>query len=153
MQNTKTSVSDSAAQIYKNMKMGESSLLDLMPKVKNEQLRAEMVTHLEGYQAFADRAKEMLDAEHKEAKDASLFTKMSAKMGTAMNTMMDSTASHIAEMVIEGATMGITDQTRILHELERTDESEDPNHSAVLQLTRDILSFEEKQIEKMKKFL
>lgn len=153
MQNIKTSVSDAAAQIYKNMKMGESSVLDLLPKVRNEQLRNEMIVHMEGYQRFSDRAKGMLDAEHKEAKDAGIIAKVSAKMGTAMNTMMDSTASHIAEMMIEGSTMGITDQTRILHELMRTGESKDPNHAGVLGLTKDILSFEEAQIEKMKQFL
>jgi hypothetical protein len=56
-------------------------------------------------------------------------------------------------MMIEGSTMGITDQTRILHELMRTGESKDPNHESVLGLTKDILSFEEAQIEKMKRFL
>ena len=152
MQNTKTSVSDAAAQIYKNMKMGESSVLDLLPKVKNEQLREEMILHMEGYQRFSDRAKGMLNAEHREAKDAGIIAKVSAKMGTAMNTMMDSTASHIAEMMIEGSTMGITDHTRILHELTRG-ESKDPNRDGVLGLTKDILSFEEAQIEKMKRFL
>lgn len=152
MQNTKTSVSDAVSQVYKNMKMGESALLDLLPKVHDETLREEMIAHLEGYQRFSDEAKKMLDEEHREAKDASIFTKMSAKMGTAMNTMMDSTASHIAEMIIEGSTMGITDHTRILHELERSD-CEDPNYEAAKRLAKDIVSFEQTQIEKMKAYL
>ena len=153
MQQEKTTVAEASGQIYKNMKMGESGLLDLLPKVKDESLRGDLVAHMEGYQRFADEAKTLLDAEHREAKDSGIIAKVSAKVGTAMNTMMDSTASHIAEMMIEGSTMGITDQTRILHELMRTGESKDPNHAGVLGLTKDILSFEEAQIEKMKQFL
>ena len=153
MQQAKTTVSEASAQIYKNMKMGESGLLDLLPKVHDERLRGEMVEHLEGYQRFADEAKALLSAEHKEAKDASLFTKMSAKVGSAMNTMMDSTPSHIAEMVIEGSTMGITDSMRILHELQRSDSNTDPNYEAACKLSAGIVSFEEKQIGKMKKYL
>ena len=153
MQNTKTSVSDAAAQIYKNVKMGESGLLDLMPKVENGDLRADMLRHLEGYRRFADEARALLSAEHKEAKEAGVVARLSAKMGSAMNTMMDSTASHIAEMIIEGSTMGITDQTRILHELDRTDPEGDPNYGAVRDLAAEIVGFEEAQIEKMKAYL
>jgi len=154
MQATTTSVSDAAAQIYKNVKMGSSSITDLLPKVTDERLRAEMMTHLEGYERFASEAKALLDAEHKEAKEASAFTRISAKMGTAMNTMMDSTASHIAEMLIEGSTMGITDQMRILHELDRGAKAEDdPNYKKAMRLAADVISFEEAQIEKMKKYL
>ena len=63
------------------------------------------------------------------------------------------TASHIAEMIIEGSTMGITDQTRILHELDRTDPEGDPNYGAVRDLAAEIVGFEEAQIEKMKAYL
>ena len=150
MQKPITNASDAAAQIYKNVKMGESGILDLMPKVKNERLRAEMVTHLEGYQRFSDEAKSLLGKEHREAKEAGVVARLSSKMGSALNTMMDATASHIAEMIIEGSTMGITEQTRIFHELERSD---DPDREVVTNLAKGIVAFEQAQIEKMKRYL
>ena len=153
MQQEKTTVAEASGQIYKNMKMGESGLLDLLPKVKDESLRGDLVAHMEGYQRFADEAKTLLDAEHCEAKDSGIIAKVSAKVGTAMNTMMDSTASHIAEMVIEGSPMGVTDSMRILHALQRSDSSNDPNYEKACRLSASIVSFEEKQIEKMKKYL
>lgn len=152
MEKVKTSVSHAAGEIYKNMKMGESSILDLMPKVTDEGLREDMLKQLEGYRRFSDDAKELLDSEHREAKEASVFAKMGSKMGIAMNTMMDSTSSHLAEMIIEGSTMGITDQTRILHELEEVDKDE-PHYSEVIDLTKKIISFEQKNIEIMKTYL
>ncbi len=150
MQKTVTCASDAAAQIYKNVKMGESAILDLMPKVENEKLRSEMVTHLEQYQQFADEAKQFLDAEHREAKEAGIVARLSSKMGSAMNTLLDATTSHLAEMMIEGSTMGITEHTRISHELERSD---DPNREAVDRLAKDVVSFEQKQIERLKQYL
>ena len=107
---------------------------------------------LKGLDFFADHAKDLLDTEHRDAKEAGVFAKMGSKMGIAMNTMMDSTTSHIAEMIIEGSTMGITDNTRILHELERS-ECSDPQYSAACGLASQIVSFEEKNIETMKHYL
>ena len=154
MQKTKTSVADAVAQIYKNVKMGVSSVTDLLPKVKDETLRAELLAHLEGYESFARKAESILRTEHREAEEANAFTRFSAKMGTMMNTAMDSTASHIAEMIIEGATMGVTDQMRILHELQRSEEeAEDAHYRDAMRLAADVISFEETMIGKMKKYL
>ena len=65
-----------------------------------------------------------------------------------MNTMTDSTTSHLAQMVIEGATMGMTDMTKIVREYENAPCSED-----ALKLARKIAEFEDGSIESLKKFL
>ena len=39
--------------IYKNVKMAGDSLIDLMPKVKDERLKSEMTVQLSTYEAFA----------------------------------------------------------------------------------------------------
>ena len=69
-------------------------------------------------------------------------------MGINMNTMMDSTSSHIAEMMMEGYTMGITDMTKDIREYENTKASE-----SSLKLARDIVSYHEECFKKMKSFL
>ena len=92
----------------------------------------------------------LTDAEHREAKEAGIVARLSSKMGSAMNTLLDATTSHLAEMMIEGSTMGITEHTRISHELERSD---DPNREAVDRLAKDVVSFEQKQIERLKQYL
>jgi len=38
-----------------------------------------------------------------------------------MNTLIDSTDSHIAQMVIQGSTMGVTQMTKLLHSSEGAD--------------------------------
>lgn len=77
------------------------------------------------------------------------MTRAAVKMSMAVNTMTDSSASHIAEMMIQGANMGVTDLRRAISAEERSGE---PNREAVA-LARETVSFEEGTAEKLKAFL
>ena len=77
-----------------------------------------------------------------------MLAKIGTKMSVAMNTMIDSTTSHIAEMMIQGGTMGITDATKLLREYENTSCSEE-----ALELARRIIQYEEETVERLKEFL
>ena len=61
---------------------------------------------------------------------------------------MIATSSHIADMMIQGATMGVTDTTKLIREYENTSCSEE-----ALKLARDTVKYEEESIERLKKFL
>ena len=134
--------------LYKNVKMGSDSIIDLMPKVSDQNMRDELTSELEEYDGFAQEIKNMLLDMGEEAKDEGVFAKLGTKMSVAMNTMVDSTASHIAEMMIQGNTMGVTDATKALREYENTSCSE-----KALTLAKKIIKYEEDSIERLKKFL
>ena len=135
-------------RMYKNVKMGSDSIVNLMPKVKDENLRTEMTRELSRLEGFSSEISKMLRAEGKKPKEEGIVSKLSAKMRMNMNTMIESTSSHIAEMMMEGYTMGITDMTKDIRERENTKVSE-----ASLRLAREIVKFEEDSFSKMKKFL
>lgn len=147
-QNTMSVTKDFLDSLYKNVKMGADSIIDLMPKVKDDGLRAEMTAELEKYESFAKDIRELLFDKGEEPKPESIMAKMGVKMGVMMNTMMDDTTSHIADMMIQGATMGITDTTKLIREHENTNCSE-----AALALARKTVQYEEESIERLKKFL
>ena len=147
-QNTNTVTKEFLDHLYKNVKMGGDSIIDLMPKVKDDAMRSEMTAELEKYEEFAKRIRAVLFKQDKEPREENLMTKAMTKMGIAMNTMMDTTTSHIAEMMIKGATMGITDTTKLVREYENTACSEE-----ALTLARDTIKYEEESIERLKKFL
>jgi hypothetical protein len=65
-----------------------------------------------------------------------------------MNVMRDGSPEHIAELMIEGATMGVNDMMRVLREAENTTVSED-----ALRLTRDVCEFEDKMVRDMREYL
>ena len=134
--------------MYKNVRMGADSIIDIMPKVIDEDLRSELTSELERYDEFSKEIEKVFLNIGKEAKDQGIFAKLGTKMSVAVNTLVDVTTSHIAEMMIQGGTMGITDATKLLREHENTSCSEE-----ALALARKIIKFEEDTVEKLKKYL
>ena len=144
-QKEKITTKDLYQEIYKGCKMGADSLVNLLPKVTDEGLRSEITAQLERYETFASAARENLFDLDVSPKEENPIAKISAKMGVMMNTMLDATSSHIAQMIIEGCSMGITELLKVVHAYGTKDEAE--------QLARDVISFEESCSENMKKYL
>lgn len=147
-QNSKKVTKEFLDSLYKNVKMGADSIIDLMPKVKSKEMRSEMTAELERYEKFAKDIRNILFKADEEPKEESFMAKAMARMGIEMNTMMDSSTSHIAEMMIKGATMGVTDTTKLIRQYENTPCSEE-----ALALARETVRYEEESIERLKKFL
>lgn len=118
-----------AAEIYKNTKMGADSITDLIGHVENEKLRVEMTSELDRYEELASRAAKLSRDRGEEPKEEGALAKAAVKMSMAVNTMADSSASHIAEERLEK-----------------------PDAEAVA-LARETVRFEESSAEKLKAFL
>ena len=134
--------------IYKNVKMASDSILNLMPKVKDPKLKNDLTVELSVYEAYASRAAKLLAEEGAKPEEEGTVTKFASKWGSMMNTMIDSTSTHIAEMIVEGATMGVNDMLKQIRECENTSVSE-----SAMKLARDVCAYEEKTIEEMKEYL
>jgi hypothetical protein len=147
-QNNKAATKKFLSQLYKNTKMGADSIIDIMPKVANEELKSELTSELEKYEDFSKKIKTMLFDLGMEAHEENAMTKVMTKVGITMNTMLDASASHIADIMIQGATMGITDTTKLVREYENTSCSED-----ALALAKETIKYEEATVERLKKFL
>ena len=83
-----------------------------------------------------------------EAKEENVMVKMWSSVGMAMNTLMDSSDSHLAQLIAEGSTMGITDSIKLLRDHENTNVSEES-----LALVRDVIKFEEHNLEIAKAYI
>ena len=149
MKNNKSTVNaEMLDRMYKNVKMGSDSMVNIMSRVTDSGLRQELTDQLDKYESYSKQVGKMIYDGGGTPKEEGVLTKMSAKIGMAMNTMTDSTTSHLAQMVIEGATMGMTDMTKIVREFENKGCGE-----AQLKLAREIATFEDNSIEKLKKYL
>ena len=135
-------------EMYKNVKMGSDSIVNIMPKVSDKAMREELTAQLDRYSEYSRKIEDILREDGEAPREEGIVTKISSKIGIKMNTMLDSTSTHIAEMIIEGATMGVTNMTRLLREYENTS---CPEH--ILELARDIIKYEESTIETMKGYL
>ena len=135
-------------QLYKNVKMGSDSIVKLLGKVSDSKFKTDLTDQLNGYESFAAKAKSRLKDMGAEAKEENVMIKFWSSIGMTMSTLTDSTDSHIAQMVAEGSNMGITDGIKLLRDYENTNVSED-----ALKLVRDVIKFEERNLERAKSYI
>lgn len=134
--------------IYSNVKMGSESIINLLPKIKNDDMKMFMTNQLDQYEKYAQNVKNQLVSQGIEPKEPNPVSKLGAKIGMEMKSLQDSTTSHMAEMMVQGSTMDVTDL------LQKVSVYEDmPECRNSVKLAKEIVAFEEKNIEKMKEFL
>lgn len=139
--------------LYKNVKMGENAINELLPLINGEDkstksIRDELSAELCAFRGFAEEIRAMLLSLKETPKEESVFAKIGTKISVGMNTAIDKSASHLSEMMIQGATMGFTDARKLLREYENR-----PCAEEALSLARRIIKYEEGSIERLKSFL
>ena len=77
----------------------------------DERLKIHLNRQLATYEDLSKRANAMLAVEGEQAEGQNAFTKLNAKMGVKMQTIYDKSPRKIAEMLIEGSHVGVTDMT------------------------------------------
>ena len=135
-------------EIYKSAKMGADAVLNVLPHIKEDGLRSVVTMQLDGYEKYAARAAAALAEQGVAAKEENLFARMTVKVGTALQTMLDSGRSHVAEMMIEGSNMCITDMTKLLNHRTLCDGAHD-----AARLARELVVFEEHNLEMLRHYL
>ena len=145
---TITKEAEMLESLYKNVKMGSDSIIKLMDKVSGEDFKAALTKQVDGYEKIAERIRKHLCSMGQRAKEENIMVKLWSSVGMAMETMTDSTDSHLAQLVAEGSSMGITDSIKLLRDYENTSVSED-----ALAFAREIIKFEEHNLEVAKSFI
>ena len=128
--------------------MGSDSIIKLLDKASDGDFKTDLTKQINGYEELASRIKARLSDMGKQAKEENAIVKLWTSVGMSMNTMMDSSDSHLAQLIAEGSTMGITDSIKLLRDYENTEVSEE-----ALSLVRDVIKFEEHNLEKAKSYI
>ena len=87
---------------------------------------------------FRKRLEAFLQKHGCEEKELSGMEKMKTYLMMNVQTMMDKSDSHIAQMMIQGSTMGITDAVKKLHDYSDAEKE-------IQTLMKDLQEFEEKK--------
>lgn len=132
--------------IHQNSEMGKDTINQLLNISKDENFCEELRRQLKEYSIIYDSCNDLIERMSKEPKDISDFAKVSAYISINMKTIMDKSSSHIAEMMIQGSTMGIIDITKRLKDY-------DPKDDEIAQLGDKLLKVEQNNVETLKKFL
>ncbi|MCH3971899.1 MAG: hypothetical protein LKE53_03875 [Oscillospiraceae bacterium] len=134
-------------EVYKVCSMGAQAADLLLPKVEDSNMRNQIMSQLGNYEETERRAKKLLTNKGKAPKEGSKpMQKAMLWGGIQMNTLADSSAGHLAEMMIQGTEMGIVDLQKRLNDLPEAD-------SDSRKLAEDLIREEEKSIEQLKGML
>lgn len=133
-------------EVYKSVTMGSDSVSTLIGKTNDPSMREALTAQLEGYQNFASTARTKMNEKNYRIKETGVLAKIPAEVTMNVTTMMDNSNTKIAEMMINGSTMGIIELTRKI----RRTPCADADSSKI---ANDVVAFEENNIAKMKTFL
>ena len=131
--------------ISKNAEMGKVGIDSVMDYTRDERMREALRVQAKEYDKIYAEAVEMLKARNAEVKHISPMAKMGSEMTSAMKTMTDHSSAKIAEMMIQGSTMGVT-------KLMKNRGDYDGNDDDILSLSDKLQKTEEQNIKTMKGF-
>lgn len=134
--------------VYRSVKDAENHILNLMPSVRDEQLKSDLTVQLSAFEAFASRAAKHLAEEGVKPEEAGMLTKAMEKMRAMKEGMRDASAAHLAEVLIERASASAASLLHTIREAENGRASE-----AALRLARDACAYEEKVAKELKSYL
>ncbi len=132
--------------VYKNAHLALQSISDILPSVEDTELKTELSEEYEGYEKAIGEISTFMAEKRIKPKDVGKFKKAMMWGSIKMKTMINNSKNQIADMMIKGTVMGITELTAMKNESENLDE-EVKNHIVSL------LSLEESYEENLKKFL
>ena len=98
--------------VVENGRMGEYACDQLIARTDDTELRRELMLEKRHYADAAQDAEQRLNDLGARPQPKGPAARAGMWMGMQLNTMMDKSAAHIAEMVIQGATMGVLELTK-----------------------------------------
>lgn len=105
------------AEIHRNLTMGSESLTNVLPKVRDKFLTREITFQLEEYAAHTRQAVSLMAEYGVEPAKTSLWKSLMTKGGIALNTLVDSSDRHIAEMIRRGTDFGAAQLSKTVDRL------------------------------------
>ena len=132
--------------VYQTAEMGGEGIRGILKYSEDPKLTQSLSAQLAEYEKLQRSAEEMLRRRGEEAKGINPMAKAGSEMMSAMKTMADHSATKLAEMMIQGSTMGVTKSIRTIRDCHIRDER-------VRDLADKLLETEEANIAEMKKYL
>ena len=137
---------DLLEKTYQNASIGITAIEAVLDKTENKDLNNELHKQLRDYRELADKSKKELISNGTRVKEQSLYVKAMMKGNVKMNTLLKPSDSRIAQMVIQGSTMGVTQMTKLLHAKPNAD-------GMSTEIAKEFIKREEGNIEVMKNYL
>lgn len=129
----------------KNASMAVNAIDALMGKIYNQELAYELTAERNRFRDFERRAEAGLWEHGLTTRDSGMQKAMLWGAIQA-NTLLNISTNHVADMMIQGNTRGITELMKAKHNNKKSG-------SFANELSEELMDFEEENIERLKRFL
>lgn len=132
--------------VLQNAEMGCQGIASVRRRLHDSSVDGVLCEHLVRYGKIYHCANNMLRNRGAEIRHVNKMTKTMTRIAAERDLKRDSSAAHVAEMMIKGNTMGVNKMTRHLRQYDGSD-------SHVRLLAKKMLDTEEEHIKELKVFL
>jgi len=146
--NGETATKELLAEIYRNVTMGSENLSTVVPMIKDGALLSNVTAQIEKYAEFTNRTGEQLKKHSEKPKEPTIMKKAMSRGGIAINTIFDSSDSHIAEMIERGTRTGVDQLERTMTDLRRRGCDD-----ASIGLCSEVITFERREADRIKDYM
>ena len=139
--------SEAFTSIYKNAHIALQSISNIINECNHPEMKNELDSEYEGYEKFIADLSVYMKGIGIEPKDIGVMQKAFMFTSIKMNTLTNDSKSHIAELMIKGTVMGITELTEL----------KNGNKDCLSEKTNEyldrLISLEEEYEQRLKKLL
>ncbi|MCI8558920.1 MAG: hypothetical protein HFI19_14415 [Lachnospiraceae bacterium] len=133
-------------EAYRNSKMGVETINAIISKVYDEDLALDLNRQAVRFLSFEDKVTEKIREANQRPETSSPVGKAMLWTSIQANTLLNTSTEHVADLMIQGNTRGITD-------LMKTVKSNKGAKKEYCELAEELMDFEEKNIEQLKSYL
>ena len=132
--------------IYKTAQIGLASISNVASEVEHSALKEELSSEYEGYEKFISELSTFIVDKGYEKKEVNPMKKAFMWTSIKLNTLTDDSAGHVAQLMIKGTVMGITEIQELIN-------SGDSLDSEIIDKAKELNTLMEKYEQDLKKYL
>lgn len=133
-------------ELHKGAKMGMDSISYVAEKVGDENFKDNLMFQYNQYNDIVNQTNSIFQKYGEVPSNENTMTNIMSWTGIQMNTLTDKSNSHIADLLIQGTTMGIIEGRKILNNNPHADKQ-------ILTALNNFVKMQENNVEKLKTFL
>ena len=135
--------------LYQDADMALDNLTMLINKInkKDNKIKKVIEALIKGYENYLTKVKNYIKENNYDIQPKPLISKMGAYFGINMEVMKDNSDSRLADMLIQGLTMGVLNVTKKIDTFKGDADKE------IIKLGKEFKDFQQKSIDKLKVYL
>ncbi len=131
---------------YRNARMGREAINVVIGKVEDDDLALDLNRQACKFVQMEEKMQKEYQKAREMPPEENIINKTMLWGGIQMNTLLNASTEHLADLMIQGNTRGITDLMKVV----KANKSVQKEY---YELAQELMDFEEKNIEKLKAYL